>query len=66
MSFDKNLEKYIFNACIGPDVEEKSRRNFEESCMLRHALLAFLFLQLPQNDTIPQAYCHTEKDQIMV
>ena len=32
MSFDKNLEKYIFNACIGPDVEEKSRRNFEESC----------------------------------
>ena len=31
MSFDKNLEKYIFNACIGPDVEEKSRRNFEES-----------------------------------
>ena len=31
MSFDKNLEKYIFNACIGPDVEEKSRRNFEET-----------------------------------
>ena len=28
--------------------------------MLAHALLAFLFLQLPQNDTIPQkVICHT-------
>ena len=27
--------------------------------MLAHALLAFLFLQLPQNDTIPQGVaCH--------
>ena len=27
--------------------------------MLAHALLAFLFLQLPQNDTIPQRVgCH--------
>ena len=28
--------------------------------MLAHALLAFLFLKLPQNDTIPQGVgCHT-------
>ena len=28
--------------------------------MLAHALLAFLFLQLPQDDTIPQGVgCHT-------
>ena len=28
--------------------------------MLAHALLAFLFLQLPQSDTIPQRMgCHT-------
>ena len=28
--------------------------------MLTHALLAFLFLKLPQNDTIPQGVgCHT-------
>ena len=30
--------------------------------MLVHALLAFLFLQLPQNDTIPQGVgCHTTR-----
>ena len=29
--------------------------------MLAHALLAFLFLKLPQNDTIPQQVaCHTD------
>ena len=35
--------------------------------MLAHALLAFLFLQLPQNDTIPQRVpCHTKLVQIAV
>ena len=34
--------------------------------MLAHALLAFLSLQLPQNDTIPQAHCHTEVDHRVV
>ena len=32
--------------------------------MLAHALLAFVFLQLPQNDTIPQKVgCHTILDR---
>ena len=35
--------------------------------MLPHALLAFLFLQLPQNDTSPQGVpCHTKLVQIAV
>ena len=35
--------------------------------MLAHALLAFLFLQLPQNDTSPQRVpCHTKLVQIAV
>ena len=35
--------------------------------MLAHALLAFLFLQLPQNDTIRQrGTCHTKLVQIAV
>ena len=35
--------------------------------MLAHALLAFLFLQLPQNDTSPQGVpCHTKLVQIAV
>ena len=36
--------------------------------MLAHALLAFLFLQLPQNDTIPQGgRCHTtlNRDEVL-
>ena len=34
---------------------------FQPACMLAHALLAFLSLQLPQNDTIPQvASYHTK------
>ena len=35
--------------------------------MVAHALLAFLFLQLPKNDTIPQrVHCHTKLVQIAV
>ena len=35
--------------------------------MLAHALLAFLFQQLPQNDTIPQRVdCHTKLVQMAV